>query len=131
VTGLGRAGFGWQQAASSRYTTISVLVPLSSGVLLYHSMKLNLTIDKKKLFKNQLFAVTIISIFLISYVSSYNNGIKLMKERSIRVNASAFCLTNPQLADEYFLKILYPNPDIIRPRIKTLSDLGIKFKTAE
>jgi NADH:ubiquinone oxidoreductase subunit 6 (subunit J) len=131
VTGLGRAGFGWQQAASSRYTTISVLLPLSSGVLLYHSMKLNLTIDKKKLFKNQLFAVTIISIFLISYVSSYNNGIKLMKEKSIRVNASAFCLTHPQIADEYSLKRLYPNPDIIRPRIKTLSDLGIKFRVAE
>jgi hypothetical protein len=54
-----------------------------------------------------------------------------MKKTSIRVNASAFCLTSPQIADEDSLKILYPDPNIIRPRIKTLSDLGIKFETAE
>jgi hypothetical protein len=131
ATGLGRAGFGWQQALASRYTTISMLLPLSSGVLLYHSIKLNLTMSKKKLLKNQLFAITIISIFLISYVSSYHNGIKRLRERSIRVSASAFCLAHPQIADEYFLKRLYPDPNIVRLRIKTLSDMGIKFKTAE
>ena len=131
ATGLGRAGFGWQQAACSRYTTISILLPLSTGVLLCHSIKLNLAMDKKNLLKNRFFAVAIISIFLISYVSSYHNGIKLLRGRSMSINASAFCLAHPQIADEYFLKRLYPNPDIIRPRIKTLSDLGIKFKAAE
>jgi hypothetical protein len=131
ATGLGRAGFGWQQALAGRYTTISMFLPLSSGVLLYCSIKLNLIADKRKILKNRLFAAIVICILLISYAGSYYNGIKIMKESSIYINASAFCLAYPQTADDYFLRILYPDPNIIRPRIKTLSDLGIKFKTVK
>jgi hypothetical protein len=131
ATGVGRAGFGWQQAFESRYTTISTLLPLSTAVLLCHSIRLNLTMNKKRLLRNLFFMVTIIYMFLISYVSSYHRGLEVLKSKSTYVNTSAFCLTYPQLANEDFLKILYPDPNIIRPRIKTLSDLGIKFKTGE
>jgi hypothetical protein len=130
ATGLGRAGFGWKQACASRYTTFSFLLPLSSGVLLWHSIRLNSKMNQKKLLKS-LFLIAIILIFIISYINSYRSGIQYMKNLSIRINASAFCLTHPQIADEDSLKILYPDPNIIRPRIKTLSDMGIKFETAE
>lgn len=36
ATGVGRSGFGWQQASSSRYTTISFFLPLSAGVLSWY-----------------------------------------------------------------------------------------------
>jgi hypothetical protein len=130
ATGLGRAGFGWQQAASSRYITISFLLPLSAAVLLYYSAKLCPEISPEKTAKKTFFTTIIISAFLISYISSYRSGIKTMSKRSKYINASAYCLNHPQIADDYSLKRLYPDPDIIRPRIKILSEIGIKFHTS-
>jgi len=129
VTGVGRLINGWQQASISRYTTISSLLPLSAGVLLYYLIKLNFANHPKKLSKNVFFAAVIISIFFISYINRYFYGIQNTKNLSQRINASAFCLTHPQTANESALKILYPKPDIVRSRIKTLSDLNINFKT--
>lgn len=131
VTGLGRAGIGWQQAASSRYTTISSLLPLSVGVLLYYSAKLHSEIKPKKLFKNAIFTTVIVSAFLISYIGCYRSGVQILKNRSKYINASAFCLNNPQIADDYYLVRLYPDPDVVRSRIKILSELNIKFKTSK
>ena len=71
------------------------------------------------------------AVFCLSYTNSYIHGVKEMKRRAKSVNESAFCLTDPESADEDSLKRLYPNPDIVRQRIKTLSELGIKFKTTE
>lgn len=163
ATGLGRAGFGWKQALQCpRYTTISLFLPLSAAVLLYHSIMLDLTrlycdsqqrsqgqtmyagdvkpyklrhkhgsrrirMDKKKLSINLFFIVAIASMFIILYISSCLTGVKDMKEQSGSINRAAFCLTYPEIADERFLKRLYPDPNVIRSRIKTLSDVGIKF----
>ena len=68
-------------------------------------------------------------MFIVSYITTYRDGIQDMKDSSAHTNVSAFCLVKPQLANDYFLKRLYSDPDIIKPRIKTLSELGIKFKT--
>ena len=125
--GLGRAGFGWEQAYFSRYTTISTLFPLSTAVLLCHSIKLNIKLNKGKFLKSRFFIVAIILIFLVSYASSYHGGWEELKAKSKYVNASAFCLTSPHTASEDYLLRLYPDPTVIRSRIKTLSDLGIKF----
>jgi len=128
MTGLGRAGSGWHQALSSRYTTISVLFTISAVILVYHSMIISFSI--KKNIKNILFTFIVICIFLVSYIDSYRRGIKDMKTKSNNVNASAFCLTHPEIADEYSLKRLYPDPNTARSRIKTLSELGVKFKSS-
>jgi hypothetical protein len=40
-------------------------------------------------------------------------------------------LADPEKADDGSLKRLYPAPEIVRQRIKTLSDMGIKFKVVE
>ncbi len=129
ATGVGRIGFSWEQAFSSRYTTISLLLPLSAGVLLQHSIRFYP--DMKNKFLKSLFLMVIIFIFIILYTNSYRSGLERMKVKSIYVNASAFCLTHPDTADEYFLNRLYPRSYVVRPRIKTLSELGIKFKTGE
>ncbi len=131
ATGVGRAGLGWQQALSGRYTTISVMLTVSAAVIISHSIELHLSINKKRYLKDTLFIIAITSVFFVSFTTSYYQGTKKLKERSKYINESAFCLTNPEIADEDSLKRLYPSPDIIMQRIKTLSDLGIKFKTVE
>jgi hypothetical protein len=131
VTGAGRIGLGSQQALASRYTTISTLLVISAAVTIYHSMELNLSINKKRSLKDILFIIAITSVFCLSYSNSYTHGVKEMKKIAKCVNESAFCLTDPENADDDSLKRLYPNPDVIRQRIKVLSELGIKFKTTE
>jgi len=131
VTGAGRIGLGPQQALASRYTTISNLLVICAAVTISHSMQLNLSIKKRRSLKDILFIIVIASVFCLSYVNSYDHGIKNMKGMSKYVNESAFCLNDPENADDEYLKRLYPNPDIVRQRIKTLSELGIKFKTTE
>ncbi|MFA5251639.1 MAG: hypothetical protein WC454_03525 [Phycisphaerae bacterium] len=127
ITGVGRTVNGWPQAFASRYTTISIFLPLSTAVLLWHSIKLNRTTNKKKRLRNLLFTVAIAAIFVILYISSCFAGLKDMKIQSRRVNGAAFCLTHPEAVNDQFLTRLYPDPNVIRPRIKVLSDMGIKF----
>jgi hypothetical protein len=100
---------------------------LSSAVLICHSIKLNLTKNKKKLSRNSFFIVAIASVFVVLYVSSCLKGIEQSRIQARRVNGAAFCLTYPEVASEQSLKILYPDPNVVRSRIKTLSELGIKF----
>jgi hypothetical protein len=126
ATALGRAGFGWQQALSSRYTTISLFLPLCAIILLRDSIRFNPK-KKKEPLKSIIFIIIILT-FIVSYIISYRDGVQSMKAFTTYTKVSAFCLTKPQLANDYFLKRLYPDPTIIKPRIQTLSELGIKFK---
>jgi hypothetical protein len=129
VTGTGRLLSGWQAAAHSRYITLSSLLPISTAVLLRCSAKFCPQITQKKLLGNAFFTTALVSAFLISYINCYRSGIQIMKGRSEYINAAAFCLTEPQAADDNALQRLYPHPDVVRPRIKTLLELNIKFKT--
>jgi hypothetical protein len=128
ATGLGRAGFGWKQALEApRYTTISLFLPLSAAVLICHSIKLNLAMDEKKLSRNLFFIGAIASMFIVLYIGSCLKAIEQSRIQARRINGAAFCLTYPEIVSERSLKVLYPDPNIVRARIKTLSDLGIKF----
>lgn len=126
ATGVGRTINGWQQAFSSRYTTFSLFLPLSTAVLLWHSMKLNTAVNRKKRLRNLFFAGAIAVVFIVLYISTCFTGLKDMKIQSKRINGAAFCLTHPEIADERIVKILNPDPNTIK-MIKTLSDLGVKF----
>lgn len=127
MTGVGRAGFGWGQAMESRYVTISLYLPLSAGVLFWHLMNL---IVKNSNVKRRLYAVIIV-MFIISYTNNYYSSVKTLKMGSTFFNILAsMCITNPETTDDYFIKklYLYSPPSVLRSRIKTLSELGIKFK---
>jgi tetratricopeptide (TPR) repeat protein len=126
ATALGRAGFGWQQAVSSRYTTISLFLPLCAIVLLRYSIRFNPKKEKEPL-KSIIFIIIILT-FIVSYIISYRDNVRDMKKLSAYTNASAFCLTNPKLVNDDFMKGLYSDPNIVKTGIKTLSELGIKFK---
>ena len=128
ATGLGRAHFGLEQALSSRYATFSALFIICAAVIIWHSIKLNIEIRGKKSLKDVLFIIAIASVFFISYVKTYHVGIKEIKRRSKHINEAAFCLESPESANKEFLKRLYPVENIVRNRIKVLSEIGIKFK---
>jgi hypothetical protein len=131
MTGVGRAGMGWQQALASRYATISLFLPLSAGVLFWHVIRFNAEINQKKRMKG-LFLIVIMLMFMISYINNYRSSIQDMKTTSTFYSTlTARCLTQPQVVDDDTMKIIYPDPNLLRLRIKTLSELGIKFKTVE
>lgn len=127
VTGLGRVGLGIGQALSSRYTTISTLFVISAAVLLYNSIILNLEKKKKASLKDIVFISVVSLAFCIVYIKSYEHGIRQMKEMSSRINAAAVHLKNPDNASDDDLKVLYPNPDVVRQRMKILKEMGIEF----
>ncbi|MCE5339691.1 MAG: hypothetical protein LLF92_01005 [Planctomycetaceae bacterium] len=124
LTGLGRAGMGWEQASASRYTTISLFLPLSAMILFCYSAKFY----HKKGFK--IILCVIISImFLTAYMKTHSAGLKDGEIFSKRLKSATFALSAPaQLVTDFTLKKMYPDPNIARQRIKTLSEIGIKFK---
>jgi hypothetical protein len=130
---VGRIIYGPQQALSSRYTTISSLFIISVFVLLYNSIILNLEKNKihgnsrAVLLKDLLFIITVVSLFLYTYIDSYLHGAKEMQRRSIEINAAAVHLKDPDNASDDDLKVLYPNPDVVRQRMKILNQMGIEF----
>jgi hypothetical protein len=126
---VGRIIFGADQALSSRYTTISTLFIISTLVLLYNSIILNLEKKKKASFKDIVFILVVSLAFLVTYVDSYKYGVAEMKRRDVEINGAAFCLKDPDNASDEDLKRLYPVPDTIRKRIKILNELGIKYDT--
>jgi hypothetical protein len=128
ATGLGRAGYGWQQASNSRYATISVLLPISVAVLLIQSTRVNNSVGKKGLLENRVFVAAILTIFVLSYIHGYRKELKSIKELSKSTNAVAFDLNHPEFADDRSLRVLHPDPNLVRSRSKVLSELGIKFK---
>jgi hypothetical protein len=127
IIGMGRIHLGINQALSSRYTTISTLFVISAAVLLYNSIILNLEKNRKASLKDIVFIVVVSMAFFVTYINSYKNGMSGMKKMSNRVNGSAIFLKDPEKASDEDLKNLYPIPELVRKRMKILSDMGIEF----
>ena len=127
LTAVARVGFGVKQSMSSRYTTISTLFIISSIVFLYNSIILNIKKNKTMSLKDKYFIVIVTSIFFVTYFIDYRHSTKGMIQRSHDVDTARYCIEEPEKASEEDLKILYPNPEIVRQRIKILSELGYKF----
>ncbi len=124
VTSLGRLGMGWEQASASRYTTISLFLPLSTMILFWYSMKFY---HKKGL--KIILGVIVSIMFLTVYIKTHNAGLKDGEIFSKRLKSATFALSAPsQLVTDFTLKKMYPDPNIARQRIKILSEIGIKFK---
>ncbi|TFG45531.1 MAG: hypothetical protein E4H40_08190, partial [Candidatus Brocadiia bacterium] len=109
ITGLGRAALGWQQALASRYTTITVILVISTIMLVGNAIKLSLNINRKKQLKTVVFAAVVVCVFIVSYGYSYLYGINFQQQMSRYVMESAFCLNYPYNADPAALVRLYPS----------------------
>ncbi|MGD0785814.1 MAG: hypothetical protein ABR969_08355 [Sedimentisphaerales bacterium] len=131
ATGLGRSGYGWQQASSSRYAMVSVLFPISAAVFLAQSTRINIAMNKNGGLRNPFLTGILIAMFVLSYIHGYKKELESIKELSKKTNATAFYLNHPELADEQSLKVLGFDYNVVKLRSQVLSELGIKFKEAK
>jgi hypothetical protein len=108
---VGRAGFGAEQALSSRYTTYSI--HLAVGVLLLW-VELNDGAKKKAIIKNmtRLLAVILVISIPLTLAEGFQTGKKIKTDRTY----SAYVLETMEMQPNQFLQRLYPWPDSVRTR---------------
>ncbi len=131
VTGVARLGFGTRQAMESRYTTIASLFIVSVlAVSVYWArayMEAHRNFPKGLVVLKKVFFLLVIS----AYGLSFGYGIAKMQMRAERLRAGRICLKNYERAPDLCLRLLYPEPDIVRERARTLSRLGIILPKSE
>lgn len=125
VTGVGRLGFGVDQAMVGRYTTIST--PFAVSVFVVAAYWIGDYIDHYKRLPWKLTAVVcfVSILFVFSYASSFSKGVRKFASTSAGRQRAKVCLESPDSADEACLKILYPDTAILRERARMLVDMGI------
>jgi len=113
---VGRAGFGMEQALSSRYVTFTLL-----GIVGLYLVVVGLY--NKFETKNQKYAVLygmILSVIFVGLIIGYSRGVIAGKGISeSRKNMACYLIGYNWTSDE-FLKNLYPHPDIVKKRAKIL-----------
>lgn len=125
VTGIGRLGFGVDQAMSGRYTTIST--PFAVSVFVVAAYWIGDYLDLRKRLPGKLMAVVcfVSILFVFSYASSFSRSLKKFARTSAGMQKAKLCLEDPGSAEDACLKILYPDTAIVRERAKMLMDMGI------
>lgn len=125
VTGIGRSGFGVDQAMASRYTTIST--PFVVSVFVVAAYWIGGYPDSHKRLPAKLTAVVcFVSVLLLfSYASSFSRSVRVFARTFEGRQKAKVCLENAASVDEACLKILYPDVAIVRERAKMLMDMGI------
>jgi hypothetical protein len=110
ISGVGRAGFGYEQGLASRYVTISNLIWISVIVLFYLARK-NIfskrTILNKKTYE---FAISSISIFLILFMQTTNSSANEWKHKNEVINSTRNSLLTGCGPNYYQL---FPNKEYI------------------
>lgn len=113
---VGRAGFGVEQALSSRYVTFTLL-----GIVGLYLVVVGLY--NKFETKNQKYAVLygmVLSVIFVGIIIGYSRGVIAGEEISeSRKNMACYLIGYNWTSDE-FLKNLYPHPDIVKKRAKIL-----------
>lgn len=125
VTGIGRLGFGVDQAMSGRYTTIST--PFVISVFVIAASWAGERIERhKRLPRKWTAVVCLVSVLLLfSYATSFSRGVRKFARTSAGQQKAKVCLEDAASADDECLKILYPDAAIVRERAKMLVDMGI------
>lgn len=126
ATGIGRSGFGYEQAFTSRYTTISLYLPLSAAILFPYSIKFFKNLNNNYKY---VFFIILTGLFLFVYLKSSALALKNAKLFSQRINSAKSSIQNPQLTTDFALRKVFPKPDVARKRLNTLTRIGIKFKS--
>jgi hypothetical protein len=110
-----RLSLGPSAGLASRYTTISVLLTISVVIVVVSSIdRIDNTIVRNKI--TQAFVVTTGFFLLLSYVY----GIHAWQGLSHRMDVARNCSTASDNPSDDCLRLLYPDPKVVGPRLKYL-----------
>jgi len=121
---FGRSGYlGLGQALASRYTNLSLYFIVAtlclSALALYHYC----THHKITRDWHGVFILLVIS-FIVGYMFSYHQGIRKFRIRKYYVGLVADKLYDVDKVSDDLLRILHPDPALVRRNAKTLIKMG-------
>lgn len=122
--GAARLEMGVTQAASSRYTTISLLLVLSTVAIMFATL---ITWARRYSYKSNMH-VALPTVFAVLFIelltSSYVDGRIAMKGRFEFHDYVRRCIAEPETATKECLLLTYPNEDAVRSRAIFLKQQG-------
>ena len=124
-TGLGRLGFGINQALASRYTTISTILIISTIIIIFSQINIHLKSNKKLPVASLIFLCLFSVLLTGSYILASDKGINELKARKTHTEMARICLENADEASNECLEVLYPNAASVRAKSKTLRQLSL------
>lgn len=126
ATGVGRLGFGVDQALSSRYTTISMLFIISTIVITILGISNFRRINRELPIKYVVIITSVSTLIVLSYVLSFSLGVKEFKQKKNEIENAKACLENEDFATDECLKSFYPDATTVRERLKMLKEMGLR-----
>ncbi len=117
TTDLSRLGLGIEQAYSSRYTTLSSLLLVAVVVMAAKTIELT-----PKAAIRSAMALVLVVITLLAVIN-YAKGIQQMKQQHEHLLKVRQCAHTAQSADDDCLLIMYPNKQIVWPRLQYLRSI--------
>jgi hypothetical protein len=121
ATGVGRVGLGAEQALAPRYTTFSTLFIISSIAVFVSGIGLYKRTCGQLPEKGVIALSSLSTLLILSFVLSFSYGRNEMIHWRNPLRSAAPCLKNADTASEECLRKFYPNPEIVRERVKILS----------
>jgi len=128
MTGIGRIGFGVEQALSSRYVTISSLFWVSLAVIVVLAIAHlvhNATIAQGRVLTVVAVAVSLIMLAGVSYGVSSIRAITVLRTTSSELFRAGECLSYYDKVPDECLHALYPSVTILRERAHRLQELAV------
>jgi hypothetical protein len=119
ITGLARLGFGVNEAYSSRYTTISLLLVVSVIMLAWQSRKL---LDKLAHSTYKVLAPLTVLGLLCLLIIEVGWGVHSANIQHNTLETARQC-TRARVPDAACLSFIYPNPQIVAPRLQYIKSL--------
>lgn len=119
-TAVSRLGLGIEQAYSNRYITLSNLI-LISGVIL--AFKLVEHSTGKTLRAVRMGGITILTAVVLVLSVNYYKGLAQMQEREIHLKKVQHCAQTATSAEDDCLLLLYPNKEVVWPRLQYLRSI--------
>jgi hypothetical protein len=119
---IGRAGFGVEQGLSSRYVTITSLSIIGTYLICsnFYSRFVNGKYKKSTI----LYGIMLLFLFA-GIIVGYIEGIAVGEKELAGKELAKSNLINYNLKSDEDLKVLYPNPEIVRDRAKILEKYSL------
>lgn len=125
LTAIGRAGFGIEQALSSRYTTVALYFWL--GFIVIGSIALREYFAQLARRGQQITLVVIAALSALiglGYLQSLLHGLIELETLNVQLLTGLAYVVQPATAPDPMLALLYPAPPVVRQRARALQELN-------